>query len=402
MHVAVIIAAGGLGSRLNSRTPKQFLHVGEMSILLRSIRTFEGHDLIDEIVTVLPSGYMEAYQGGLSSGETVFQVVAGGDRRQDSVANGFAHVSSNADIVLVHDAARPFVGPEVISRTIAAATEFGAAIPAVAAKDTVKVGATKDDQTVVASTLPRDEVYLAQTPQGFRRKVLEDAIAQGLESDATDESMLVERAGYTVRLVEGDPTNIKVTTKEDLALARLRFQDGNCSNETRVGIGYDLHRVEIGRPLILGGVNIPSDFGLSGHSDADAVCHAVVDAMLGAASCGDIGQHFPDSDAQWEGISSLDLMQRTHALVYKQGFIVSNVDVVIIAEHPKIGPYVKDMRLNLAKVLSVELTRINIKGKTNEGVDAVGRGEAIAVQAVAMLEKMSIDVAASSENPDLE
>jgi 2-C-methyl-D-erythritol 2,4-cyclodiphosphate synthase/2-C-methyl-D-erythritol 4-phosphate cytidylyltransferase len=345
---------------------------------------------------------MEAYQGGLSSGETAFQVVAGGDRRQDSVANGFAQVSSNTDIVLVHDAARPFVGPEVISRTIAAATEFGAAIPAVAAKDTVKVGITKDDQTVVASTLPRDEVYLAQTPQGFRRKVLEDAIAQGLESDATDESMLVERAGYTVRLVEGDPTNIKVTTKEDLALARLRFQDGNRSNETRVGIGYDLHRIEMGRPLILGGVNIPSDFGLSGHSDADAVCHAVVDAMLGAASCGDIGQHFPDSDAQWEGISSLDLMQRTYALVYKQGFIVRNVDVVIIAEHPKIGPYVEDMRLNLAKVLSVELTRINIKGKTNEGVDAVGRGEAIAVQAVAMLEKMSVDVAASNENPDLE
>ena len=392
MHVAVIIAAGGLGSRLNSRTPKQFLHVGEISMLLRSIRTFEGHDLIDEIVTVLPSEYMEAYQGGLSSGETAFQVVAGGDRRQDSVANGFAQVSSNTDIVLVHDAARPFVGPEVISRTIAAATEFGAAIPAVAAKDTVKVGITKDDQTVVASTLPRDEVYLAQTPQGFRRKVLEDAIAQGLESDATDESMLVERAGYTVRLVEGDPTNIKVTTKEDLALARLRFQDGNRSNETRVGIGYDLHRIEMGRPLILGGVNIPSDFGLSGHSDA----------MLGAASCGDIGQHFPDSDAQWEGISSLDLMQRTYALVYKQGFIVRNVDVVIIAEHPKIGPYVEDMRLNLAKVLSVELTRINIKGKTNEGVDAVGRGEAIAVQAVAMLEKMSVDVAASNENPDLE
>jgi len=402
MHVAVIIAAGGLGSRLNSRTPKQFLHVGEMSMLLRSIRTFEGHDLIDEIVTVLPSEYMEAYRGELSSGETVFQVIAGGARRQDSVANGFAQVSLNADIVLVHDAARPFVGSEVISRTIAAATEFGAAIPAVAAKDTVKFGTTKDEQTVVASTLPRDQVYLAQTPQGFRRKVLEDAIAQGLDSDATDESMLVERAGYTVRLVEGDPTNIKVTTKEDLDLARFRFQDGNCSHETRVGIGYDLHRVETGRPLILGGVNIPSDFGLSGHSDADALCHAVVDAMLGAASCGDIGQHFPDSDAQWEGISSLELMQRTYALVNKQGFIVRNVDVVIIAEQPKIGPYVDDMRINLAKVLSVDLTRVNIKGKTNEGVDAVGRGEAIAVQAVAMLEKMSVAAAASNEKPDLE
>ena len=170
----------------------------------------------------------------------------------------------------------------------------------------------------------------------------------------------------------------------------------------RIGHGADIHQLVAGRKLILGGVEIPWEKGLLGHSDADVVCHALSNALLGAIVAGDIGQHFPDSDAQWKGISSLDLMQRTHALVYKRGFIVSNVDVVIIAEHPKIGPYVEDMRVNLAKVLSVELTRINIKGKTNEGVDAVGRGEAIAVQAVAMLEKMSVDVAASSENPDLE
>jgi 2-C-methyl-D-erythritol 4-phosphate cytidylyltransferase/2-C-methyl-D-erythritol 2,4-cyclodiphosphate synthase len=255
---------------------------------------------------------------------------------------------------------------------------------------------------LVKETLPRESVFLAQTPQAFRRDVLQTALDFGSRDglEATDEAALVERAGLAVRLVDGDASNIKITTPEDLPLAEAiaratdhpalqgekeREPFGRAIRTGRAGIGYDLHRLVSGRPLVLGGVTILSDWGALGHSDADVVCHAVTDAILGAACLGDIGQHFPDSDARWKDASSLDLLRRATALAAERGFEVGNVDVTVILEEPKIRDYVAAMRAAVAGAIGVDIARVSIKGKTNEGLDAVGRGEAIAAHAVALI-----------------
>jgi 2C-methyl-D-erythritol 2,4-cyclodiphosphate synthase len=237
--------------------------------------------------------------------------------------------------VLVHDAARPFASPALVSRVIEAAAETGAAIAAVAARDTVKEAAERTDGGVMSGrTLPRDRIFLAQTPQAFRREWLADAIALGRQGvEATDEAALVEQGGRPVRLVEGEPGNIKITTPDDLRLARRWVErDGPAAGLLRVGTGYDLHRLAPGRPLVLGGVEIPHAAGLAGHSDADALSHAIIDAVLGAAAAGDIGRHFPDTDPQWAGASSLDLLRRAAGMVREAGFTIVNVDAVVVAE----------------------------------------------------------------------
>jgi 2-C-methyl-D-erythritol 4-phosphate cytidylyltransferase / 2-C-methyl-D-erythritol 2,4-cyclodiphosphate synthase len=291
----------------------------------------------------------------------------------------------------VHDAARPFASPALITRTIEAAAETGAALAAIPARDTVKQGS----EGIVRATLARDSIFLAQTPQAFRRDVLRDALSRSdLVPEATDEATLAERAGHVVRLVEGELSNIKVTTPEDVALAesiaRAAVDDASAApaaRAARVGMGYDLHRLVEGRPLILGGVTIPFGRGLLGYSDADAVCHAVTDAVLGAAAAGDIGSHFPDTDPQWRGASSLDLLRRASAIVRESRYEVINVDVVVIAEQPKLGPYLAAMRASVADALGTTADRISIKGKTNEGIGDLGRGEAIAVHAIASLRR---------------
>jgi 2-C-methyl-D-erythritol 4-phosphate cytidylyltransferase/2-C-methyl-D-erythritol 2,4-cyclodiphosphate synthase len=292
---------------------------------------------------------------------------------------------------VIHDAARPFVSADLISRTIVAAAESGAALAALPARDTVK--RARPDH-IVAETLPRESIFLAQTPQAFRCDVLRDALAQRDAGDATDEATLAERAGHTVRLVDGEASNIKITTPDDLAVAEaIAMERDGVSRAApvrtgRVGTGYDLHRLVDGRRLILGGVTIPFERGLLGHSDADAICHAVTDAVLGAAGAGDIGRHFPDTDPQWKDASSIDLLRRAAAIIREQGFDVGNVDVVVIAERPKLAPYIDRMRANIAAALGSAVDRVSLKGKTNEGVDAVGRGEAIAAHAVALLLRM--------------
>ena len=390
MYVVAIIAAGGHGTRLGAERPKQFLEVGGATILQHSIRAFERHDRIDEIVAVVPAEFVQDEQRSLTSPRKPIRVIPGGPRRQDSVANGFARVPRRTDLIVIHDAARPFVSRGVIDRTLDAAQESGAAVAALVARDTVKLADRSGAQAMVDMTLPRETIYLAQTPQAFRREVLQDAVALGRETtDATDEAMLAERAGHPVRLVDGDPRNIKITTQDDLALARGIISESARPVATRVGMGYDLHRLVEGRPLILGGVRIPHDRGLFGHSDADAVCHAVVDAVLGAAAAGDIGRHFPNTDDRWQGVSSLDLLERTRTIVKERGFAIENLDVVVIVERPKIGAYVDQMRARVASAAGIDVSRVSIKGKTNEHVDALGRGEAVAVHAVALLSLMA-------------
>jgi 2-C-methyl-D-erythritol 2,4-cyclodiphosphate synthase/2-C-methyl-D-erythritol 4-phosphate cytidylyltransferase len=325
------------------------------------------------------------------------RVVAGGERRQDSVANAFAAVGPLADLIVIHDAARPLVNADLIERTVAAAAETGAAIAAIPAHDTVKLAADAEDDTrMVERTLDRTRVWLAQTPQAFTRRILEDALAQAKNgATGTDEAALAERAGHSVRLVEGSPRNLKITTPEDLAQVERWLADtsDDAARSTpvqaapiRVGIGYDSHRLVEGRPLLLGGVAIPHSRGLAGHSDADALCHAITDAILGAAALGDIGRHFPDTDPQWKDADSLVLLGRANELIRAKGFRVRGVDAVVVAERPKLSPHVDQIRASLAGALSIDLEAISVKGKTNEGMGEVGRGEAIVVHAVATLE----------------
>jgi 2-C-methyl-D-erythritol 4-phosphate cytidylyltransferase/2-C-methyl-D-erythritol 2,4-cyclodiphosphate synthase len=349
-------------------------------ILQRSVDAFLRCDMVSSLVVALPSDLAASPPAYLRGGAKPIQIVDGGQRRQDSVARAFAAVAERADVVVIHDAARPLVSDAVIRRTIDAAARTGAAIAAVRASDTVKRG---DASQRIVETLPRDDIYLAQTPQAFRTAVLRDAL--GFADDATDEAALAERAGYAVRLVEGDVRNLKITTPEDLAMAEHLLGGAAPASALRIGNGYDLHTLVAGRPLILGGVTIPFEKGLQGHSDADAVCHAVTDAILGAAGAGDIGRHFPDTDAEWKDADSLTLLARACDVVRRKGFAVSNVDVIVIAERPKMSPHADAMRANLAGALRIGVERVSVKGKTNEGVGPIGAGEAIAVHAVALL-----------------
>jgi 2-C-methyl-D-erythritol 4-phosphate cytidylyltransferase/2-C-methyl-D-erythritol 2,4-cyclodiphosphate synthase len=383
MHVTAIIAAAGEGRRLGAALPKQLLDIGGRSILERSVAAFTGHGRVNEVIVVLPAALAAAPPEWMTASRPAMRIVAGGERRQDSVANAFDRVAAHSDVVLVHDAVRPFVSTDLISRAIDAAVEHGAAIVALPVRDTVKRVDAAGGHPVITGTIPRDTIYLAQTPQAFRRDVLRAAVALGRSGvDATDEAMLAEQAGHPVHVVEGDPANVKITTTGDLEAARERMRPAAGG---RIGTGYDLHRLVDRRPLILGGVTIPSDKGALGHSEADVVCHAVIDAVLGAACAGNVGQHYPDTDPQWKGASSLTLLRDALRHVRDRGFVVENVDVSVVLERPKIAPFIPEIRTRLADALDIDAERISVKGKTNEGVDAIGRGEAIAAHAVALL-----------------
>jgi 2-C-methyl-D-erythritol 4-phosphate cytidylyltransferase/2-C-methyl-D-erythritol 2,4-cyclodiphosphate synthase len=374
MRVTAIIVAGGKGERAQAAEPKQFIDLGNgRTMVSMSIDACLSSELVTDVIVAVPPGFESRVP---SSGRV--QVVAGGARRQDSMANAFARVPPASEVVLVHDAARPFVTRELISATIASAERHGAAIAALPVRDTVKRVVAEGGGRRIVETLPREHIFLAQTPQAFRRDVLEQALAAAEGADVTDEAMLVERTGIPVHIVEGDAANVKITTPDDLTNARS-------AATIRIGTGYDLHRLVPGRDLILAGVRIPFELGLQGLSDADIVCHAVTDAILGAAALGDIGQLFPDTDAQWKDADSVQLLRAAVDVVRAARFRVANVDVTIVAERPKLRPYIDDMRATLAGALGIDVSAVSVKGKTNERVDATGRGEAMACHAVALL-----------------
>jgi len=331
------------------------------------------------------------------------RLVAGGRERSDSILNALDAVTDlQPDIVAVHDGVRPFVTSEQITRVIHRAREVGAAILALAATDTIK----EVENNVIRRTLDRRAIYRAQTPQAFRyallRRANEEARAAGLPPEMlTDDSLLVERLGVPVAVVAGSARNLKITTPEDLRLAESLIEDGEQQMEDasrqetsfgtrpthvqRVGIGNDIHRLVAGRKLILGGIELPFGQGLLGHSDADSLTHAVCDALLGAVGLGDIGTHFSDQDARFAGADSITLLKEVCAMLNERGFAVVNVDATIMAERPKMMPHIPAMRARLAAAIGIDESRISIKAKTNEGLDAVGRGEAIAAQAIALL-----------------
>jgi 2-C-methyl-D-erythritol 4-phosphate cytidylyltransferase/2-C-methyl-D-erythritol 2,4-cyclodiphosphate synthase len=379
VSVGVIIVAAGRGARMSATVPKQLLDLGGTTVLRRAIAAFDAHPRVDRMVVVLPADLVAGAASIVGATARPCGIAAGGARRQDSVRLGLAAMASDVDLVLVHDAARPFVSAALIDRVIDRARDTGAAVPALPARDTVKH--VDPAAGVVRATLRRDEIWLAQTPQGFRRDVLTSAVAFGADiTDATDEAMLAERAGHTVAVVNGEADNVKITTPEDLAAARRAL-----AAVPRVGTGYDLHVLAPGRTLVLAGVVIPAERGPVGHSDADVVCHALADAIFGACAAGDIGRHFPDSDPRWKDAAGVDLLGRAAATARDRGWVVASADVTVVLERPKLAPFMDRIRHALAGALATDVDRVSVKAKTNEGVDAVGRGEAIAAHAVVVL-----------------
>jgi 2-C-methyl-D-erythritol 4-phosphate cytidylyltransferase / 2-C-methyl-D-erythritol 2,4-cyclodiphosphate synthase len=328
---------------------------------------------------VVPPGEEARGAEELSALGKPVRAVAGGAARADSVRNGLAAAEGSA-VVLVHDAARPFATPELAARVAEAAARDGAALAAVPATDTVKRAAAEGDPRV-AETLDRRTLWLAQTPQGFRRDLLLRAYeaAGAAAAAATDECALVERLGSPVTLVPGEPGNFKITGPADVERARAVLEA-----PVAMGVGYDTHRFSPGRRLVLGGVEFEGD-GLLGHSDADVCAHAIGDAILGAAGLGDLGRHFPDTDPRWKGVSSLVLLREIARKAAEQGWSVGNCDVTLAAKRPKIAPRGDEMRARLAEALGVGPAQVNVKATTGEGMGFVGREEGIAAHAVALL-----------------
>jgi 2-C-methyl-D-erythritol 4-phosphate cytidylyltransferase / 2-C-methyl-D-erythritol 2,4-cyclodiphosphate synthase len=379
MPVGVVIVAAGRGERFGGGLPKQLRHLGGRSLLQRSVAVFERRTDVEALVVVLPPELVADGPALVGSPSRPCRFVAGGLRRQDSVRLGVEALPAEIDVVLIHDAARPFADDALVERVIRGVGDVGAAVPALAARDTVK--RRRPGTSVVAETIPRTEIWLAQTPQGFRRAIIEEAVALGMDDESvTDEAMLAEQLGHPVAIVEGSERNVKITTAGDMAAAQAALESA-----PRVGTGYDLHRLVERRPLVLGGVIVPFDKGPLGHSDGDVLCHALVDAILGGAGAGDIGRHFPDTDPRWKGVAGLELLGRARAIAGEAGWRPTSVDLTVVLERPKLAPYVDEIRDRLAGALELTRNQIGLKAKTNEGVDAVGRGEAIAAHAVAVL-----------------
>lgn len=386
MKTVAIIPAGGAGKRLGLEVAKQYLLLGSLPVLVHTIRVFQIMELVSAIVLVVPKEDVASVQKNIVEkyGLTkVMTVVAGGRERQDSVCNGLQAVPETCDVVIVHDGVRPFVTRDMITRVVAAAAQCGAASIGVPAKDTIK---ETTDENIVTATLRRQNLWQTQTPQAFGYELLCRAYAEAQRDHfyGTDDASLVERMGVNVQMVAGSHENIKITTPEDLLIAEALME--NKKKEilvSRSGLGYDSHRFSPDRKLILGGVEIPCDRGLQGHSDADALLHAVCDALLGMAGAGDIGRHFPDTDEAYKNISSLVLLERVCQIITAKGLSVNNIDVTAMMEKPKLAPYADAMAANIARTLNIPEAAVNIKAKTNEGMGFVGRGEGVAVLAIA-------------------
>jgi len=319
-------------------------------------------------------------------GDKSVQIIGvGGATRQQSVYNGLQAIPPQTEWVAVHDAARPIVSHTLLDRLFGCAYQHGAAIPALPLYDTLK-RISSDGQ--VEQTLPREGLYRVQTPQIFRADWLREAHRRAAEAgyeNATDDASLLEWAGYPVYAVPGDPLNFKITTPDDYTML-LRLTAA--PTQTRTGIGYDIHPLVEGRKLVLGGLEIEHARGLKGHSDADVVLHAICDALLGAAALGDIGQHFPNTDPRYRDISSLELLRQVHQMVAAQGWQIAHIDATILAEAPRLAPYIPPMRARIAETLQLPLDQISLKATTNEGMDAVGAQRAIACHAVATLYRL--------------
>ena len=391
MNAAVIVAAGR-GSRMGLGRNKVLAPLAGVPVIVRTVRAFEATGLFDGGIVVVTGAEDLAQMRDLFARFHVGASLAlGGADRQESVHRGLMATNASADVIAIHDGARPLVTRAVIERTIESAQRFGSGVAAVMLKDTVK---RVDAEGVVIDTPRRDALRAVQTPQTFDARLIREAharFAQGAER-ATDDAMLAEWAGHRVRLTEGDVENIKLTTPEDMLLAQqvLLRREGGAKEETnmlRIGHGYDVHRLVEGRKLILCGVEVPYTLGLLGHSDADVALHALMDALLGAAALGDIGRHFPDTDPAYADADSGRLLDHVVSLLEQKDYAVGNVDVTIICQRPKLKDYIEQMRENVAAHLKVAPDCVNIKATTTEKLGFEGEGLGISSHAVACIVK---------------
>ncbi len=395
VYAGAVIAAGGMAQRMQG-VNKQILKIDGVPVLVRSIRALAAIPEIREMVVVARPELFEQLEGWKQEYHLPdFCLTAGGDTRQQSVLNGVGCLSEQVEYVVIHDGARPFADRQLIDRCLQSAVEHQAATAAVPVKDTIKQAA---DNGSIAATPDRSRLYLTQTPQIFRaqlyRRAAEQAQAEGL--DFTDDCQLMEHLGHRVWLAQGDYRNIKITTPEDIVIAQAiaESMEGEAPRMEqekqrmllmRIGHGYDVHRLVEGRKLILGGVEIPWQKGLLGHSDADVLVHAVMDAILGAAALGDIGKHFPDTDPNYAGADSMLLLREVVRLVEEQGYQIGNLDCTVIAQQPKLKDLIPQMQERIAVVCKVQPNQVNVKATTEEKLGFTGTGEGMSAHCVCLL-----------------
>jgi 2-C-methyl-D-erythritol 4-phosphate cytidylyltransferase/2-C-methyl-D-erythritol 2,4-cyclodiphosphate synthase len=379
--VAAVIVAAGRGTRAGGDLPKQYRALAGEPVIRSSLSLFSWHGEIGAAQAVIHPDDVAAYESA-AKGLKLMPPVFGGATRQASVRAGLEALSAyGPDIVLVHDAARPFCSPSLVSRAIAACGDTGAAIPGLEVTDTIK---TVDASSRVTGTLNRAALRSVQTPQAFAYPALLDAhrraAAEGRD-DFTDDAALVEWAGLKVVAFAGEAGNTKLTTEDDFSRAEARRIASLA--DLRVGSGFDVHTFGDGDHIMLGGVRVPHDRGVVGHSDADVVLHAVVDAILGALADGDIGKHFPPSDMRWKGASSDQFLKFAADRVTQRGGRVAHIDVTIICEAPRVGPHRDAMRARIAEIAGIAVERVGVKATTSEKMGFTGRGEGIAAMATA-------------------
>jgi len=381
---AAIIPAAGFGTRMQLDHPKQYHLLAGVPILVRTIRAFLKNSLVDRIVVVVPADWIkettrifEHYNINIDE----LTLVAGGKRRQDSVKAGLQELGEDIDVILVHDGARPLVSQQTINRCLETAQRDGAAIAAIPVKDTLK----KVAGGIALATVDRTSLWQAQTPQAVKKDLLELAYLRNGNEDVTDEATLLEKAAIPVTIVEGNESNIKITRPEDMELATAILKQ-NHPPALRIGHGYDAHRFAKNRKLVLGGITIPYDLGLAGHSDADVLTHALCDAILGALGERDIGFHFPDSDNTYDSIYSITLLEHVIERAAKHAYGISNCDITVICQKPRLAPHLDKMKNLLAKTCKVDSNVVNIKATTTEKMGFTGREEGISCHAVVLLQ----------------
>ena len=368
MRTIAIIVAAGQGTRAGGTMPKQFAPLAGKPMLEHGFDALTSHPAVDGVYVVIGPGQEEALRAAL--GEVPFAI--GGATRRESVANGLAALGQ-ADRVLIHDAARPFLPHAVIDRLLAALETHDGAIPGLPVADTLV--------TATGVSVPRDGLVRVQTPQAFRYAAIVQAhAAWPADAEATDDAQMLRALGMDVAVVEGSTMLEKITHPADFAAAEARH---GAAMRVRTATGYDVHRFAEGEELWLGGVRVPHARGLSGHSDADVALHAITDALLGTIGAGDIGMHFPPSDPRWRGAASARFLEHAAALVAAEGGVVDFIDLTLICEAPKIGPHREAIRARIAGILGLPVSAVSVKATTTERLGFTGRGEGMAAQAIA-------------------
>jgi 2-C-methyl-D-erythritol 4-phosphate cytidylyltransferase / 2-C-methyl-D-erythritol 2,4-cyclodiphosphate synthase len=384
MTAYALIVAAGRSARMRTETPKQYLKLGGIPVLRRTVLAFLDHPGISGVQVVYHPDDTALYQDAVD-GLDLPAPVAGGNTRQASVRYGLeALVDRNPTRVLIHDAARPFVSKTEISDVLAALDHHAGAISALPVVDTVK---RANDQGIITATESRDGLWRALTPQGFGYATIMAAHREMAGQNLTDDAALAEAAGLAVQLVHGSRDNFKITSHEDMERAEAMLRDN--LSDTRTGQGFDAHKFSDQAPdngaIMLGGVPVPHDYALAGHSDADVALHALTDAILGGLADHDIGHYFPPGDDQWKGASSDVFLSFAKDRVVARGGVIAHVDLTIICERPKVGPHRDAMRERIAQILEISLDRVSVKATTTEKMGFTGRGEGIAAQATATI-----------------